>query len=111
MDFYDIPKNLSLKTVLNIIQKNNIKNFKKANMDPLTDMYDVPFENMLEFSNLSGDDLYNLMLTNREIFSKVYNYLKRTNPEKIDDFWLKAAENSNKEIVKILIDYGVHVNK
>ena len=32
---------------------NYIKNFKKTNMDPLTDMYDVPFENMLEVGKFS----------------------------------------------------------
>ena len=82
---------------------------KKLNKDLFSDMPIVPFENNF-LPNLK-DDYYNLMSTSKNMFYRVYNYLKRTNREKIDEFWLKALYKGHRNIVKMFIEVGEDMNK
>ena len=97
------------------------KSFSKANMDNLTKMYDVPFENMLEVGNFSDNDLYNLINTNKTNRNRILNYLKRTKNKKMLNkvmlYVIHASEENDElkaiddvKLMKLLLDNGANVN-
>ena len=79
-------------------------------MDPLTDMYDVPFDNMLEVGNFSDKDLYNLIITNKKNSKRVLDFYKRTNKNKFNYLLLYAVKEGNADIVELLINAGADIN-
>lgn len=79
-------------------------------MDPLTNMYDVPFEKMLEVGKFSDEDLYNLMKTNEKNRNRIIYYLKGKNKNKLNVLFFKATKKNNIELLKILIE-TVDINK
>lgn len=79
--------------------------------DDLSDMYDIPFENMLKVGKFSDEDLYNLMNTNKINFNRVLNYLKRNNPEKLVVLLIKQVSSGKNKVtvqktreIEMLID-------